>query len=265
MARPALSKGLTLFLRIMFALVVACLVMAGVLKLLERTGDPLRQGIERAVADMTQSHVYLESLPNPKFFPDIHLTLKNIAVSDSADATKRLGSVDSVEFSVPFIGTLIGSPSFKIFTINDLRIEKDIFFPRMMMIDLATIEPSVPTPVFMTMGTLGDTPFSLRLDVEEKGGRYRLGREARAVFTLGGVVVSGMLTATRDGLLLKAAEMKGDGGQAFGPADFFILQNQSFVKDNPVRCLLDQPADLKLTPAHPCATLFNQVTKEDTE
>lgn len=267
MAYPRLSRGLTIFMRILFAIMIAAVVMMGVLRLLARTGDPLRQGIERAIADMTQSHVYLEALPNPEFFPNVHLTLQNIAISDKDDATQRLGSAQEIEFSVPFLRAASGFTRFTIFRLKDIRVEKGVLFPRALRVADGRIDTTGPAPVLALTGALGDAPAQMRVDLSGSDGKtpsYIIPPDAGVVVTLGRAVVEGKLTNSPDGLMLKDTVLKGDGA-TYGPQDFFILKNQQFVKDNPVSCLMDQEADSRLTQAHPCATLFDRETVENTE
>ncbi len=266
MARPSLSFGLTILLRIVFVLAILAAIMAGVLKLLERAGDPLRQGIERYIADTTQSHAYLGALPDPKIFPHVRMTMENIVLSDKGDATRKIATVESLAFSAPFLNTIIGRPDFESLAVKNIVIEKDVLFPRALRIAEGSIQREDDRPVFRMTGDLGGTAVALSLDLAQKGDhppRYILPPGGRVTYDQGSAHVEGVLQPGPDGLMLQGAILRAEGGQSYGPKDFFLLKNQVFVKDNPVSCLMGLDRDLTLTDTHPCAMLFDGNDKKE--
>lgn len=265
MTRPSLSGGMTIILRILFVLMLLAGMMAGVLKLLERAGDPLRQGIERYIADTTQSHAYLAALPDPKIFPHVRMKLEGIILSDKNDATKKIATVESIAFSSPFVQTIIGRPIFETVAIKNIAIEKGVLVPRALHIDEGAILPG-DKPVFRITGDLGGTDVSLTLDLERKGSnppRYILQPGGAMMYQQGDISVDGSFLPAPGGLKLAGAVLHDKNGQSYGPKDFFLLQNQGFVKDNPVSCLIGLERDSKLTGTHPCAMLFDGNDKKE--
>lgn len=266
MERPSLSRSFTLILRILFILMIVGGLMVTSLKLLERAGDPLRQGVERYIADATKSHAYLTALPDPKIFPDMRLTMERIIISDKNDATKKIATVESAGFAVPFLSTLIGRPVFEAFTIKNLAIEKDVIFPRALHVVEGNIDGNAQDAVYRLKGSLGDTPVSLAFDLlrkHENPARYTVPSDGGFIYEQGAVRVAGTYRPSREGLRLEDVVMGMEGGPSYGPKDFFLLQNQSFVKDNPISCLMAQPHDSRLTDTHPCAMLFDHDNKEE--
>lgn len=266
MARPSFSGALTISMRIIFVLLITGAVMAGVLKLLERAGDPLRQGIEGYIADLTKNHAYLSALPDPKLIPNVRMTLEGLVISRHDDATQKMASVESIHFSLPFINTLIARPVFETVAIKNAVIEKDVLFARRLHIAQGVIEAEEGTdPVFHLSGDLGGTAASLVLGLESKGRtppRYTLPKESAMTYRQGDITVHGTLQSMRGGLRLTGMVMQDESGKTYGPQDFFLLQNQSFVKDNPISCLMGLPRDSKLTDTHPCAMLFKRNDQE---
>ncbi len=266
MTHPSISRVTTIILRMVFILALVAGLMIGSLKLLERSGEPLRQGVERFIAESTQSHAYLKEMKDPKFFPDIDMTLKGIVLSARGDATKKTASIESVELASPFIGTIIGRPMFEKLSVENAVIEKETVFPRALHIKQGRIIDEGNKPLLSFSGTLGKTPVSLQIDMQREGNnppRYTLLPGAPTVYIQGDIKVEGALTARREGTMLENAVMSDKSGGKWGPENFILLKNQGFVKDNPISCLMGLETDSRLTQAHPCATLFDQSDTEE--
>ena len=265
MAVPAFSRMTTLLLRIFFIVALTIGIMIVVLKLLERSGDPLRQGIESYLAQTTHSQVYVRSLTRPRFFPTIDLTIEDVIFSDPQDVEKKRATAERIEFAIPFLNMMIGRQAFEKLALTNLVIEKDVLWPRQLHVEKAAVIPGGPARL-QAKGAYGAAPFLFQLDLEQRGDNpvlYTLPNHTPFLLTTGTITARGMFDSGAEGVMLKDVmleETGGAGNKSYGPQSFFIVQNQQFIKNNPVSCLMDQAQDLKLTDTHPCATLFRQNT-----
>jgi hypothetical protein len=254
-----ISKTGTILFRIALALAIMAGAMIATLKLLETSGEPLREGFQSYLAQVTHSRVYVTALPNPKFFPDVHVTAQNMVFSDMEDPKKKLANVDLMEFSIPFVNLLISRQEFESFTIGNLTIEKDVVLPRQLHIEKAAVENGPVSAVMKATGKYGAEALTATIDLTKHEGTpvyYSLPHHTPFEFILGDITLKGEIDSVRDNLTLQNVVMTGKNGGKYGPAKFPVMKKQEFVKDNPVSCLLDQKTDLKLTDAHPCAKIF---------
>lgn len=253
-----ISRTRMIIYRIGFVIGLMALLMIGTLKMLERAGEPLREGVQSYLAQITHSRVYVTTLKDPTFFPDVHLTLENVVFTDIEEANKKLAEAEKIEFSMPFINLLIGRQAFEMLRIYNLVIEKDVAVPEKIMIESVDIEPGT-LPALRLKGQRGTTPLEAHINLLARGGQppsYTLQDHADIGVRVGGLTLGGTLDSNDTDIRLIDARLTHEGGDSYGPQSFFIVKNQEFVKDNPVSCLLEESADLKLTPSHPCATLF---------
>lgn len=258
--RPdTLSKGATIAFRIALVVAIMAGAMIATLKLLETAGEPLREGVQSYLAQLTHSRVYVTALPDPQFFPDVRMKIQNTVFSDIEDPKKKLASVDAIEFSIPFINLLIGRQAFENFNLENLEIARDVLLPRALTITKASLEKE--KSVLTMTGKYGAAPLSGQIDLIRRDGDtvyYSLPPHTPFTMTIGDAVIAGDMHSEKEALKLQNVTMSGKGGAKYGPAEFYIVKNQQFIKDNPISCLMDQKADLKLTSSHPCAKLFEQ-------
>lgn len=256
-----MKRAAGIVFKIALVLALTAAVMVGMLKVLETSGDPLRQGIERYLADATNSHAYLTELSDPAFFPDVRITMKGVALSDRADPEKKRASADSVTFSMPFLNILGGNKAVEDIRIENLAIEKGVITAEKIRLDFAGIDKDAAPPVLTARGTYGGRALSVTVDLTERqdGARrfYRLPPHTPYIMKLGSATLQGTVDSARDGVYLRDSVLSGIKGGNLGPQSFLLVKDGEFVNDNPVFCLLDH-GDAKGGRAHPCARLFTE-------
>jgi hypothetical protein len=255
-----LSRSGILIFRIGLVLALVAIVLIGTLKVLERTGEPLRQGIQKYIADVTHSRVYVAELPDPEFFPNVHITVQGVIFSDMDSPEKKLAEAGKIEFSIPFVNLMIGRQAFETLRVENLSIEKNVILPQSLTITKMDIMPGT-SPALKAVGTYGTQPLDMHVDLMQRPGTpvyYTLPLRTGVGLTLGPASVEGVMDSTASELTLQETVLRGKKGVEYGPQNFFIVKNQEFIKNNPVSCLLDHYNDLRLTAGHPCVTLFQR-------
>ncbi len=236
-------------------------LMYGTLKLVERSKDPLRQGIEQYLAETTNMFVSIDSLNEVTFFPRIRFDLRNIVMRQSADRDDVQIKIDSLGIAMPFWQLVWGQSAFEILQFKNVFIKKDIWVPYdLILSDIqAEQDPKTEKSVLRAEGTYGGKKVLFYLELESKRQSeskilYYIRTGKPLSLTIGDKVLSGLYDIHDKKIMLTQATLTGQ-GKTYGPADVVFTQSGQ-DQESVLPCILAQSPNMPLKDSYPCTRFF---------
>ncbi|MBN8520719.1 MAG: hypothetical protein J0L77_02320 [Alphaproteobacteria bacterium] len=244
-------------------------LMYGTLKLVERSKDPLRQGIEQYLAETTNMFVSIDSLNEVTFFPRIRFDLRNIMMRQNTDQDTLQVKIESLDIAMPFWQLVWGQSAFEALSLKNIFIKKDIWFPYDLVLTHVQVEHDLKTerPVLRAEGAYGGKSASFYLELEskpksEESFLYYIRTGKPLSLTLGDKVLSGLYNIHDQKIMLSQATLSGN-GKTYGPADV-VFKQPGRDQTDVLSCLLNQSPVLSLKDTHPCVHFFKPETEVQT-
>lgn len=243
--------------KILIRTVIVLSVVAGLgivsLKLLGRSGEPLKEGIENFMSETSGMKAHIGEMSQSDFFPDVHISMQDINFFDLQDAGSRQMKIDSLSFSIPFYTFLLGNHAAEFFSLKGLEAQEKALTPYALTLDKGIIEVEKETlaPYFSFSGQYAGKPLFARIGAVSKSSYngkilYRVSDISTISLTIGDIMLEGTLRGSENGPVLEGAVMKAMKGEkpekSWGPQTIRIQR-----EDHLFSCLLETAGDLKQT------------------
>ncbi|MCB1529652.1 MAG: hypothetical protein H6853_03410 [Rhodospirillales bacterium] len=223
------------------------------LKILGRSGAPLKEGIENFMSETSGMKAHIGELSQSEFFPDVHISMQDIDFFDPRDAENRQMKIDSLSFSIPFYTFLLGNHAAEFFSLKGLEAQEEALTPHALTLDKGTIEVEKETqvPYFSFSGQYAGKPLLARVGAVSRSNYngktlYRISDISTIFLTIGDIMLEGTLRGSENGPVLGEAVMKSKTGatpeKSWGPETIGIKR-----EDNLFSCLFETAGDLKQT------------------
>lgn len=183
--------------RLIFVVLIMGGMGYGVLKLAERSKEPIRQGLQDYLSQATGHVAEITDMKHVALVPNVVFDMEGILVRDG-DAT--LASVRRMRIAVPLVNVFFGKQDYLGFEIETLEAASGYILPKKLTLDYAGISDSKKgefPPVFLIKGTYNALPVHITAEIDRKTSRggasvYRLKKKYPMTFKFGGLAVEGM-------------------------------------------------------------------------
>lgn len=251
-------RGIVTKLIIVVAIMaVACGIS---LKLIERAKDPLRQGIEQYLSQISGQHVGIDELSYASFLPDIDFRMKNVIFRAPEDDQGISARIEKLAFAMPFWSMMTGRTTLRALYLSEVHAKEGLWTPYALSITtLEIIDDESAPPALQADGRYDGGKMSLSLALSAKGKRgenrtFYLSPGAAVSLTLGRAHLTGAYTANSGAAVLENAYLSGD-GKSYGPRNI-VLKNDGSPQGDVLSCLLAQRASKPVNDNHPCVAFF---------
>lgn len=264
MKRPAIDlsgvRGIVTKILIVVAVIISVSVV--MLKLVERSKDPLRQGIEQYLSEASGMMAGVDELQQVTFLPDVTFRMKNIVFRERGAESNIRAQIEGLDFAMPFSALLFGQTKIRALHITGVTAEAGVWTPHPLKLksaELMALESE--RPALKAEGTYDGRPLKLYLEMAVRGADaasrvFILPEQSPFSLTLGRAVLTGTYGRGNDTPVLKGALLSGD-GKAFGPRDISLKMDGNPAGDI-LSCLLAQRAAARIRDDYPCAAFLKE-------
>lgn len=197
--------------RFVLLLAFVCGVMIGVLKLAEKSGGPLREGLESHFSQLTGQDAVIGELKDITFFPDVRFDIRNLKFHAPGNPDTVTMSVAEMELAMPLWRMLFGPSAVKIFRIKDLRADAGVLTPRALRIDTLAIGAYGPEDegkyALQGQGAYGPDAVSVHVPVDRTRDLYKLARRGRVDVSVGNLKLRASVDRKRRKTVLDDLEL----------------------------------------------------------
>lgn len=232
--------------------VIILVVMAGLLivslKLLGRSGEALKEGVENFMSETSGMKAQIGALSQSEFFPNVHISMQDVIFSDFIGLEKEKMKIESLSFSMPFYTFLLGNHAAEFFSLKGFESKKEVLTPHSFIIDKGQIEVEQETSksYLSFSGKYAGEPLRVSIEAVSRSSYsgktlYRIADISAISLTMGDIVLEGTLGGGEGGAILKSALMRAK-GKNWGPEDIQIKGEENLFS-----CLLETAGALKQT------------------
>lgn len=191
MTKMFVRKTMTIGSRIATVIVVLILLVIGVLKLAERSEEPLRLGVQDFLSKLTGGQAEITEMPKSELFPEIIFHVKGVVVREQEKKDKSLITAEDGYLAIDFWRSFLGFSRFNAFEIRNLKISSGYLFPAKMDLVFAGISDPPPheiSPVLLLEGAYNKLPLMVTIEMRRHGQekpKYDFGKVVPMTFKLG--------------------------------------------------------------------------------
>ncbi len=193
--KTRLQKATRWMIRIGMVIGVLCLVLIGVLKAVESSKEPLRQGLQDYLSQVTGHRAEITDLKEVHLFPNVHFHATGLVVRDTADPKKIIMTAKDGIVETPFWRMFMGVTGYHEFSVSDLTASADYFLPARLEIDKLAIGnnqnavSAKDAGLLRLQGRYNTHPLDVSLSMKRRGEGdkflYSISNSAAFTFTLG--------------------------------------------------------------------------------
>jgi len=224
------KMALTFGKRLTLVIILMMLAMVGVLKIAEKSKDPLRLGLQDYLSEATKHTAEITELVEAKLFPNIIFAMKGIYIRDKDDPGRTLAKADTAYISLNFWSRFLGISNYEIFEIKGIETASGYVLPQKLSLNFFGITDPSPTdspPALLIDGLYNER--SLLITAEMRRHRqkppfvYDFGPLFPVSFKLGETEVRGIFSRTSKNIGFAEIELSRAGEKAVFAADDILL------------------------------------------
>jgi hypothetical protein len=215
------KKILRILVKLALAAAVGIVLILFVIAKVGGNSEPLREGVEEFLSQISGTRVVVGTLNYMGFVPDVRVDVKDVTFQELGDPTHVIATTESIRFSKPFIDHLLSKDTFEAFSIVGVHAEAGFITPETLNIDYFQVEDSGDVGARLVgQGDIGDTPVSLTVDIDKMPHRdirtiYKIKEISRPIFTMGDFTLTGNFTALNPGTQMNKVSLS-LGGEEIG-------------------------------------------------
>ena len=224
--------GILLKLVIITALLIGLSI--GVLKLIERKPELLREGIEKYLSETTGLSARIEKTNWIKFYPDLDISLGTITFYTIADPDFFPMEIKILDLKMPFSSVLLGARSFETLRVEGLKAKPDIIFPKAIEVETASVyDDGILPPEIRVRGLYDGEKLEINIGLDRKKNTeeqklYGIGKETLLSMQIGDISLSGTFSGKRGHAAFRQALLQ-IGNDVYGPQDLDISAEEDYT------------------------------------
>ncbi|GEM_PF-2380689 len=234
------------FFKLPIILMVIIAVLAGALKLVEGYPDPLRQGFEQYLSDVSGGNAIITKLETIKFVPNFILHAKDISIHNRQNAAEIDLEVKEFHLNAPFSSMLFKNGKINELVLKGLKAKKGMITPKeieVSSVDIVTKEgPDQFGSFLIVQGQYGGDRLGLELELEVQKYNYRFNMQTPFSLTLGDYQLNTNFRRKLKGVTLENTvfQKNNDDGQQISEQTYILVDKVGYQLDNPLSCLFTE-------------------------
>lgn len=227
-------------IRIPLIFIVVGIMMIGALKLVERYPNPLREGFEEYLTNISGANATITHLDKITFFPNIEIFLRDLTMHNKFNAALIEMEVESVHMSAPFWSMLMSGNRINDIAITNLQANKGRITPLPIALETVRIEdkngPEQYGSFLIVSGIYDGKKLSFEAEIEKHKAGYIIPKSVPFSLTVGRSTLNASLVKGFSSLNLRDAVFSQRGKNS--PAlNYVLAKYKKYNKDNPLSCL----------------------------
>jgi len=243
MLTPKHKKRLKfLFIKIPIFIGIFCLIMIAALKLVERYPDPLKEGFENYLSDLTATDTTIGILNKAAFYPNVDIRVEDMKMHRGDNAAIIDMEADIVNVSVPLSGIFIRQGKLNLLNIKNFKSAPNFLTPAELLIKSAEIVektgPEQYGAFVVASGLYGQKEFLLEVEIQ-KGKKYYIIPDSVSFSLSLGEYQLNAATSQKNGNILLTNTTFEKGDKKSSIKEYIFIENNLYNKDNPLVCLYE--------------------------
>lgn len=233
-----LAQWFLIRLPIIFGIII--IIMMGALKLVERYPDPLREGFEEYLTNLSGANATIGKLEKITFIPNFTIDLSDVTMHDKSNAAVIGVEIEKLYASAPFWSVMIGGGHIIDLQLRNLKAMAGQMTPQEIHLETVNIEdkegPNQYGSFLIVSGTYGGSNLLLEAEIKKLKKGYDFGDEIPFSITVGESRLSATLVQGWSKLsLISAVFEKGDKKSL--AQDYVFVKSKNYQTNNPLSCL----------------------------
>jgi hypothetical protein len=228
------------FIKIPIIVGLFCLFVIAALKLVERYPEPLKEGFEKYLSELTATDTTIGVLDKAAFYPHIDIRLRDMTMHRADNAAIIDIEAEKLNVSVPLSGIFVRRGKINLLDIVNFKAQENVLTPFAFHIEKAKIidreGPDQYGSFIVADGLYAEKSFSFEAEIEKQDDFYIVPGSLSFSIILGEYELN-TTTQQRDGNIILTNTTFQKGTQKSAATDYIFVEKSKYKTNNPLACL----------------------------